>query len=140
MKLTSVVRSLALAFASVILGASSFAQSPPPGPRVASPHGRMTVAGSEFTVEGVGNKTRVDDVSYGRRFRGQAFAKVILRGPLRLPEPNAKLEGLAVHFKTSKDGPSLRSVEFKNGSNVEFHIPTLVRGDYAIKEVTKPEA
>jgi hypothetical protein len=48
------------------------------------------------------------------------------------------MEGIAVHFKTSDQGPSLRSVEYRNGPNVEFRVATVVRGDFTIKENFRP--
>ena len=48
------------------------------------------------------------------------------------------MEGIAVHFKTSDQGPSLRSVEYGNGPNVEFRVATVVRGDFTIKENFRP--
>jgi hypothetical protein len=134
------IAEIALILACAVIGASSFAQDKPTGSPVAATHGRVTIPGSAFSVEGSGRETRVDDVHDGRRFRGQAFAKVILRTTIQLPTTDPKMEGLAVHFRTSEAGPSLRSVEFRNGSHIEFRVPTLVRGDYTIKESFRPEA
>jgi hypothetical protein len=130
---------IAIALACVLTSALSFAQDAPKR-QVAASHGRVTIPGASFSVEGLGKGTRVDDVHDGRRFRGQAFAKIILRAPVQLPTADPKMEGLAVHFRTSQSGPSLRSVEFRNGSHVEFRVPTLVTGDYTFKEITRPEA
>jgi hypothetical protein len=49
------------------------------------------------------------------------------------------LQQLAIHFRTSPLGPSLRSVELLNGSNRELLIPTDLTGDYTARETSKPK-
>jgi hypothetical protein len=101
---------------------------------------RVNIPGTAFTPEG--SRVAVDDVPGGRRFRGQSFAKVTLRAVLQMPAPSAgdpKLKRLVIHFRTSPSGPSLRSVELRNGSNAAFRLETNIGGDYTAREVTKPE-
>lgn len=131
---------IALALACVVTSASAYAQPAPERPVAPPSHGRVTIPGTAFSVEGLGKGTRVDDVHDGRRFRSQAFAKIILRATIQLPTADPKMEGLAVHFRTSQSGPSLRSVEFRDGSYVVFRVPTLATGDYRFKEITRPKA
>ncbi|MHA4809030.1 hypothetical protein ACX0G9_13030 [Flavitalea flava] len=60
-----------------------------------------------------------------------------------MPPPNAadfKMQRLVIHFRTSAQGPSMRSVELRNGSNTEFTLPTLLRGDYTTRTTDKPDA
>jgi hypothetical protein len=104
---------------------------------------RVTIPGTAFTVEGRGADVTVDDVGGGRRFRGKGFAKVIVRGTLQIPPSNVadpRMQRLVVHFRTSPQGPSLRSVEMRNGANTEFHLDTHLAGDYTTRETTQPES
>ena len=101
---------------------------------------RVNMSGTAFTAEGGGVTT--DDVAGGRRFRGKAFAKVVLRGVLQMPSSSAaepKMQRLVIHFRTSSSGPSLRSVELRNGSNVAFHLETNIGGDFTTRDATKPD-
>jgi len=134
---------VAFALACVVSGASAFAQPHASERPVAPPsHRRVTIPGTAFSVEGSRSSkgTRVDDVHDGRRFRGPAFSKVNLVTKVELPKSDRKMVGLAVHFRTSQLGPSLRAVELSEGRYVRFRIPTLLRGDYRSKEITRPEA
>ena len=102
---------------------------------------RVNIPGAAFAPEGRA-KAAIDRVSGGLRVRGQAFALVTLRATLRMPSPAAadpKLRRLVIHFRTSPNGPSLRSVELRNGSNVEVRLPTDLRGDYTVREVSTPK-
>ena len=99
--------------------------------------------GTNFSV--VGTKGSADNVAGGRRFRAPASEDLKIRGLLRVP-PSASgvsktqlLQQLAIHFRTSPSGPSLRSVELLNGSNREFHIPTDLTGDYTARETSTPK-
>lgn len=99
--------------------------------------------GISFSV--VGSKGTADNVAGGRRFRAPSFEDLKIRGLLRVP-PSASgvskthlLQQLAIHFRTSPSGPSLRSVELLNGSQREFLHPTNLTGDYTARETSKPE-
>jgi hypothetical protein len=67
-----------------------------------------------------------------------------IQGSLRVPRfrlrrfLNHPLQQLAIHFRTSPSGPSLQSVELRNGSHVEFHINTELRGDYTTRSTSTP--
>jgi len=101
---------------------------------------RVNMPGNAFQAEG--RDVATDDVAGGRRFRGKAFATVVLRGVLQVPPSSAadpKLQRLVIHFRTSPSGPSLRSVELRNGSNVAFRLETNIGGDLTTRETTKPE-
>ena len=100
---------------------------------------RVNMPGTAFTAEG--RDVVTDDVAGGRRFRGKAFAKVVLRGVLQMPSTGAadlKMQRLVIHFRTTASGPSLRAVELRNGSNVAFRLETNIGGDYRASEVTTP--
>jgi len=102
---------------------------------------RVNLPGTAFSPEGRGDKVVVEDVAGGRRFRGQAFSELTLRGVLRLPPASSaapKVQRLVLHFRTSPSGPSLRSVELLNGSKVEFRIETHLEGDYTARETAAP--
>lgn len=99
--------------------------------------------GTNFSV--VGTKGTADNVAGGRRFRAPGFEALKIRGVLHVP-PSASgvskthlLQQLAIHFRTSPSGPSLRSVELLNGSQREFLLQTNVTGDYTARETSKPE-
>ncbi len=112
------------------------------GPLIAQTPFRVNIPGSAFSPEGRGEKVVVEDVAGGRRFRGQAFARLILRAVLQMPPTGSadpKMQRLVIHFRTSSSGPSLRSVELRNGTNVQFHIETNLKGDYTARETTRPE-
>ncbi|MEN3333528.1 MAG: hypothetical protein V7641_2893 [Blastocatellia bacterium] len=100
--------------------------------------------GTNFSV--VGTKGTAENVAGGRRFRAPAFADLKIRGALRVPQSASGvsktqlMQQLAIHFRTSPSGPSLRSVELLNGSHREFLIPTNLTGDYTARETSKPEA
>jgi hypothetical protein len=121
----------ALVVAALAIGAPLSAQTPV----------RVSIPGTAFSPDGRGDKVVVTDVAGGRRFRGQAFSELTLRGVLRLPPANSalpKVQHLVIHFRTSPSGPSLRSVELRNGSNVEFRIETHLEGDYIARETATP--
>ncbi|MBS1659661.1 MAG: hypothetical protein JST68_01285 [Bacteroidetes bacterium] len=99
------------------------------------------IPGTAFIPEGRGENVVFDNVAGGRRFRGKAFAKVLLRASVRIPPPTsaeAKLYRLVLHFRTSKDGPSLRAVELRSGLSVNFRITTNLRGDFTTVERVAP--
>jgi tachylectin len=101
---------------------------------------RVNMPGTAFTAEG--REVATDDVAGGRRFRGKAFATVVLRGVVQMPSSSAadpRMQRLVIHFRTSPSGPSLRSVELRNGSNVAFRLETNIGGDYTVRETTKPD-
>ncbi len=102
---------------------------------------RVTIPGAAFKVEGRADEVRVDNVAGGQRFRGKAFASVIVRTTLQMPPATSadpKMQRLVIHFRTSASGPSLRSVELRNGSNAEFHLQMQLSGDYTARETTQP--
>jgi hypothetical protein len=102
---------------------------------------RQTTPGPAFSVLQKRGTTTAD-VREGRKFQAKAFDKVILRGVLQMPLTTVtdfKLKRLVVHFRTSPLGPSLRSVELRNGTNSEFRLQTNIKGDYVTREATKPE-
>jgi len=96
--------------------------------------------GSNFSV--VGTKGTAADVADGRRFRAPGFALLKIRGALRVPQSASgvsKMQQLAVHFRTSPAGPSLRSLELlTGGSRSEFLINTNIRGDYTTRATSTP--
>ena len=105
----------------------------------------VSTSGNSFSPEG-GGATLVElaDVPGGRRFVGKKQgAEVILRGNVRMPPPafaEPKAQRLVVHFGTSQSGTSLQSVELRNGTKVEFHVETNLRGDYRARDVSNPES
>lgn len=102
---------------------------------------RTNTPGSAFSPEGPAGQVAVEDIAGGRRFRGQAYKLVFLRGSIQIPAATSaepKLQKLVVHFRTSQ-GPRLFSVEVRNGSNVSFRIATDIRGDYTTRETLKPD-
>jgi hypothetical protein len=101
---------------------------------------QVTMAGTAFTPEG--RDVTIQDESGRRHFRGKPFAKVMLRATLVMPAATAaefKMQRLAVHFRTSRGGPTLRAVELRNGANTAFRLETQVGGDYTAREITTPE-
>jgi hypothetical protein len=101
---------------------------------------RVNIPGHAFAVAR-GRATAVD-VAGGRRIRSQADETVILRALLPIPAPTAgqpKVQRLVVRFRTSDDGPSLRSVKLLNGSSVALQAATDIRGNYMTRETTKPD-
>jgi hypothetical protein len=101
---------------------------------------RVTIPGTAFTIEGRGGT--MEDAGSARRFRGDNFATLIVRAPLRIPAASVadpKMQRLVVHFRTSEAGPSLRSVELRQGSSAVFHINTHIKGDYRASEVITPD-
>src|ERR1700676_1472681 len=122
----------ALFLALLSIGAPMLAQAPV----------RVSTPGTAFSPEGRGGEVVVQDVAGGRRFRGKAFSKLVLRGVLQLPPANTaapKVQRRVVHFRASPSGPSLRSVELRIGGKVEFSIETHLEGDYTARETAKPE-
>ena len=102
---------------------------------------KVKIPGTAFSASSPGKKVTTDDLGSGRRFRGEAFAKVILSARLRIPPATAadpKMQQLVIRFSTSASGPSLRTVELRNGGSSSFHIDTHLTGNYTTKEVTKP--
>ncbi len=102
----------------------------------------MLTPGGAFSPEGPAAQVNVENIGSGRSFRGKAFAKVTLRANLRMPSSNLaelKLQRIAIHFRTSAGGPSLRSVELRNGSNVAFAIRTDLTGDFTARDTTQPD-
>ena len=100
---------------------------------------RIIIPGTSFTAEG--RDVAVDDVPGGRRLRGKGFAKVMVRGNIQLPAASAadpKMQRLAVHFRTSPSGPSLRAVELRNGANTDFRLQMQLAGDYVAREILQP--
>jgi len=99
--------------------------------------------GTNFSV--VGKEGTADDVAGGRRFRAPASADLKIRGSLRVPKSASGvsktqlMQQLAIHFRTSPSGPSLRSVELLNGgSHREFLIRTDIEGDYTTRATSTP--
>lgn len=99
--------------------------------------------GTNFSV--VGTKGTSDDVAGGRRFRAPAHAALKIRGTLRVPQSASGgsktqlMQQLAIHFRTSPSGPSLRSVELlTGGSHREFLIGTNISGDYTARATSTP--
>ena len=76
---------------------------------------KVLTPGTSFNK--VGTKGRVDDVADGRRFRGEASDRLEVSAPLRVPQPAApglsktELQRMIIRFRTSPDGPILRSVK-----------------------------
>ncbi|HEX9983594.1 MAG TPA: tachylectin-related carbohydrate-binding protein [Thermoanaerobaculia bacterium] len=101
---------------------------------------RVLIPGTAFTLEG--RSGTMTDVAGGRAFRGNNFATLILRAPLRMPAAGVadpKMQRLVIHFRTSEPGPSLRSVELREGSSALFHVRTHIKGDYRASEVITPD-
>lgn len=98
--------------------------------------------GTNFSV--VGAKGTADDIVGGRRFRAPAFDHLKIRGSLRVPQSASGvakthlLRQLTIHFRTSPSGPSLRSVELRNGSYRRFLIGTNLSGDYRTRAASTP--
>jgi hypothetical protein len=88
--------------------------------------------GTSFSV--VGTKGRADDIAGGRRFRAAAAEVVKIRSSLRVPGVSKThlMQQLAIHFRTSSPGPSLRSVELLTGGS-PLHISTDISGDYTTR-------
>lgn len=102
---------------------------------------KVTIPGRSFSMAGSASQASIDDVADGRRFRGKPAAKLVLTAAVPLPpaanaEPN--MQRLTLHFRTSRDGPSLRTVELRLGSSTKLRIQTHLKGDYTTKETTKP--
>ena len=98
----------------------------------------VKIPGSAFSLENGSDRATIDDVSDGRRFRGKGFAKLTLRANFRMPASSSadpKMQRLIVRFRTSRSGPSLRSVEVRNGSS--FRLDTHAEGDFTTRETAK---
>jgi hypothetical protein len=138
MKILTICRHIltAVFFLAVLsIGQPLFAQVPVPV--------RVNIPGSAFSVERRDGQAVVDDVTGGRRFRGQAFSQLMLRAAIRMPPSSTadpRLIRIVVHFRTSPSGPSLRSVALLNGTAVRFNIKTQLTGDYTARETTAPSA
>jgi len=93
----------------------------------------VTIPGRSFSLVGSASQASIDDVADGRRFRGKPAAKLVLSATVPLPsaanaEPN--MQQLTLHFRTSRDGPSLRKVELRYGSSTRLRIQTHLKGDF----------
>ena len=120
-----------LVLAMLSIGPSLFAQ----------PTVRVDTPGVAFIRDNGSGRAAIEDVAGGRRFRGEAGAKLILRAVLHMPPSNSadpKIQRLVIHFRTSPSGPSLRSVKLSNGSNIEFRIETHLEGNYIARETAAP--
>jgi hypothetical protein len=105
----------------------------------------VVIPGKAFTPGSTGHpqKAIIEDIEGGRRFRGKAFQRLILTAPIQMhPSSSAdhKLKRLVIHFRTSRWGPSLQTVEVLDGTVARFKIETRLEGDYATQEVVKPES
>jgi|SRR5262249_1311935 len=70
----------------------------------------ITVPASDFVP--FLSRVRANDLKPdGRHIRADAFATVVLRAPVAA----ARIASFTVNFQTSENGPTLRSVEFRNG-------------------------
>ena len=101
---------------------------------------RISTPGQRFNAPP--NHGHPQDVPGGRQFRGGAFETLTLTANLAMPSQRPaiyKLHRLVIHFSTSPQGPSLRAVEIRNGGNTDFHIDTLLRGNYTARDVLKPK-
>lgn len=101
---------------------------------------RVDTPGTSFTPKG--SDVTVDDVPGGRRFRGQAFATVIVQGTLKMPASRAvdhKMHRLAVHFRTSPNGPTLTSVAIPNTGSGPWEFATGLQGDYMTRDAVGPK-
>jgi hypothetical protein len=99
---------------------------------------KVQIPGTAFSASSAGKKVTIEDFAGGRRFRGQAFAKVILSARLQMPPSSAadtRMQRLVIRFSTSASGPSLRTVELAGGG---FHIDTHLTGNYSTREVATP--
>jgi hypothetical protein len=97
---------------------------------------RVTIPGSAFAP--TGRSAKFEDVSGGRQFRGAGFSKLLVRATLPVPpasEVDPKVQAVSIHFRSSRDGPSLRDVKV-NGASMN---PDLnLKGDYLATERTTP--
>ena len=97
---------------------------------------RVTTPGTAFSLE-PGGRARIENVGDARRFLGEGGAQVKLVGLLRVPPSGSgTIRKIIVHFRTSKDGPTLRAVKLFNGSAIEFERDVRLRGDYTVAERT----
>jgi hypothetical protein len=98
--------------------------------------------GTNFSTAGTDGTA--DDVAGGRRFRAPAHDDLKIRGLLRVPQSAGGvskthlLQQLTIHFRTSPSGPSLQSVELRNGSQRRFFISTNLSGDYTTRATSTP--
>src|SRR3954469_14388398 len=85
---------------------------------------KVNIPGGAFNAVGAG--VAVDDVSGGRRFRGEARALVTLQATLQMPTSVAepRLQRLVIRFRTSTSGPSLRAVELRYPSRSAWRVET----------------
>lgn len=130
----------ASALAAVSLPRPMSAQQEPAGrrPVMAFRSHVTSIPPTAFTAEGRGE---VSDIARGRRFRAKPGEKLFLRAAIAVPNPTRaepRLTEFVVKFRTSVDGPSLRSVELLDGSHRKFFVRTLLRGDYSQKRVLAP--
>jgi len=104
---------------------------------------RMSIPGTAFSSAPGSGKVVVEDVAGGRRFRGGAGAQVILKAVLPRPASGSadhKVQRIVVHFRTSRLGPSLRSVQLIGSEGVSYHMETNLEGDYIAKEIDRANA
>lgn len=104
--------------AAAALGLATLAAA---GPTPAPPTLRTDTPGAAFRV--VRGDARTDDVPDGRRIRGAEHAEVTLAGELRLPSlAMAERRGtrLVLHFRTSREGPTLRKLVLPDGNAIAF--------------------
>jgi len=102
---------------------------------------KLKIPASDFAPAEGKNKVKFEDNGDRRIFRGDAFATVVLTAKIKLPQPGAgenKLRGIVVHFSTSKDGPSMRTVALKQGNTAVFNLNTHVSGDFTVTEKVQP--
>jgi hypothetical protein len=94
----------------------------------------MNISGNKFTGG------TAQDVADGRQFRAVNSQFLTIKAPVSLPvRPNPsqlnKMERLAIHFRTTSTGASLRAVQLCSGSNCQNKLETNIRGDYSTGDV-----
>lgn len=101
---------------------------------------KQKIPGSAFVPERP-DKVVFDNVAGGRRFRGQAGAKIVLQAPLRIPPPTmavSKVQRLVLHFRTSPGGPVLVGVGLRTARVDGFHADIRLEGDFRMVERSAP--
>lgn len=111
---------------------------------VAQTRTHVNTPGAAFSPESPVKDLIVENIAGGgRRFRGQGGQLLKLRAVLRLPRArsaSSQMLRLAIHFRApDRGGPSLRLVEVRNGTSVEFRMVTSLTGDYIARATTAPE-
>lgn len=118
----------------IALGGALTVATPADG-RQGSSGVRSTISGIQFTAENPRLLTAVENRGNSRLFRGRTRALVYLRA--RIPPPNQDLgepalRRLALRFRTSPNGPSIRSVVLLAGSATVFRLEGLyLAGDFS---------